>query len=958
MSLRKMLLNINGVERFIMCEPEEDSLADVLRRLGFTGTKIGCNAGQCGACSVLLEGAVVRSCMKKMKAVPEFSNIQTIEGIGTPDHLHPLQVAWMVYGGVQCGFCSPGFIVSAKGLLEQNPDPSRQEVRAWFQKHRNACRCTGYKPLVDAVMAAAKVMRGEMTMEELSFKIPKDGRIYNTAIPRPTALSKVTGTCDYGADINMKLPGGALHLAVVLARVSHAKLLSIETAEAEQMPGVYQVITHKDIKGSNRIVMAASSPVSLNPGNERPILMDDKIFRYGDVCALVAADNEKNARAAAAKVKINYEPLPEYQNVLDALHEDTPNIHAGIPNMYYEQPVIFGEDTEAIMESAPYVAEGSFSTQAQPHLVIEPDVALAYIDEEDRLAIHCKSLGLVIIKYCIGEGLGISADKIRVIENPTGASFGYSISPGTAALVGAAALATGKPCCLQLNYEEHNHFTGKRAASYSNLKMAADENGKLLAMEFEIAYDKGAYAEGAHIIARGTRFMGAPYAIPNAIGTSKAVCTNHTYSTAFRSYGSPQTSMATEQIIDELAEKAGIDPLEFRYQNVYHPGDVSICGHGFSVYPMPHLLDELRPKYQEALARAQRESTPEKRRGVGIACGTYVVSGNHNDHSEVALELNPDGTITHFNSWEDQGQGGDVGTFVHTHESLKPLGIKPEQIRLFQNDTAFCPDSGLAAGSRSNFMNGNATIDAANKLMDAMRKEDGTYRTYAEMVAEGIPTKYLGVFDTTGITWDLDPNTGQGNPSPEYSYGVFMAEVAVDTKTGKTEVLKITLEADVGVISNWLAVEGQAYGGISQGIGFALSEDYSNYKKHVNLIGSGFPYIEDIPDQIEVHHTETPRPLGPHGSGGCAELYMTSPHTAICNAIHNACGIRVRELPVTPEKVLAGLEMLEKGEIAKPKKYLLGPELHEHIEEIKKHPFILPSDTTEGAEDKPIVRLH
>ena len=215
--LKKMTLNINGADKMIVCDPE-DSLADCLRLLGLTGTKVGCDKGQCGVCSVLLDGNVVRACTRKMKKVPEFSRVVTIEGIGTPANLHPLQLAWIVHGGVQCGFCTPGFIVSAKGLLDTNPSPTRQDVRAWFQKHRNACRCTGYKQLVDAVMAAAKVLRGEMTMEELSFKIPADGRIYQSNVPKPAAVAKVTGTCDYGADLNLKLPKDALHIAMVNAR--------------------------------------------------------------------------------------------------------------------------------------------------------------------------------------------------------------------------------------------------------------------------------------------------------------------------------------------------------------------------------------------------------------------------------------------------------------------------------------------------------------------------------------------------------------------------------------------------------------------------------------------------------------------------------------------------------------------------------------------------------------------
>jgi aldehyde oxidoreductase len=249
----RLNLTLNGVLRPVVCDPEKDTLAVVIRRMGLTGTKIGCGTGVCGACSVLLNGEVVRSCTRKMKSVPEFSEIITIEGIGTPQNLHPLQQAWITYGGVQCGFCTPGFIVSAYGLLLKNNNPTREEVRAWFKQHRNVCRCTGYKPLVDAVMAAAKVMRGEASMEDITFKSADVKDYYGSALPRPSALAKVCGLADYGDDIKLKMPEGTAHLAVVISEVTHAKILGIDTSEAEKMPGVLKIMTAKDVKGTNSL---------------------------------------------------------------------------------------------------------------------------------------------------------------------------------------------------------------------------------------------------------------------------------------------------------------------------------------------------------------------------------------------------------------------------------------------------------------------------------------------------------------------------------------------------------------------------------------------------------------------------------------------------------------------------------------------------------------------------------
>jgi len=311
------------------------------------------------------------------------------------------------------------------------------------------------------------------------------------------------------------------------------------------------------------------------------------------------------------------------------------------------------------------------------------------------------------------------------------------------------------------------------------------------------------------------------------------------------------------------------------------------------------------------------------------------------DQAEVALELNADGGITHYNTWEDVGQGGDIGTLTHTVKALEPLGIKAEQVRLVMNDSKQCPDTGLAAASRSHYMAGNATLDAAKQLMDAMRKADGTYRTYEEMVAEGIETKYTGHYDQSniGLPPGLDPNTGEGEKNPVYMYCVNVTLVEVDVATGKAVTLRYTCAADVGTIGNMLAVEGQGYGGLSHSIGFALSEDYDAENKHGNMAGCGVPTIDMIPDDINLIFIETQRPLGPYGSAGCSEVFQASNHMAVINAINNACGARVYALPATPDKVKDAYERKQRGEDLTPPKYYLGSDFEEELELIKANPM-------------------
>ena len=950
--LQKKVLIINGVERPFMVDPKRDTLSDVLRRLGLTGVKVGCGTGMCGSCSVILNGKVIRSCTRKITQVEDYSEITTIEGIGTPQHLHPLQVAWMNCGAVQCGFCVPGFIVSAYALLQQNNNPTREQVRDWFQQTRNVCRCTGYKQIVDAVMAAAKVMRGECDIEDIKFHNPEDGEYYGKPIVRPSALAKVTGLADYGDDQALKMPAGTLYAAVVQPRVAHhAKILAIHTEEAEKLEGVYKVITAKDIYahgGTNLMAEGQFHERSTVMTPSRKVLQDEKIYRWGDVVALVTAYDERTAREAAKLVKVDVEPLPDYKTYLEAVMPDAMRIHEDTPNIFAEQPVLKGvgmEDAEKVAEmidKAPYVVEGSFQSTREPHLSIEGSVSQAYFDEDGMMTIHCKSQCTYSSSGRIGGALGIPKNKYRIIMNPTGASFGWSTNAGDIVLTACAAMVTNHPVSLSMSYEEHQHFSGKRCASASTGRLACDKDGKILAAEFDVGLDHGAYSWGGDdVMTKPARFTFWPYNVPNVAGLVRVANTNHAFGTAYRSYGSPQAYTLSEPLMDMMAEKLGMDPFEFRYKNIARPGETNINSYPFRQYPMEKMMDTLRPLYYAAVERAKKEDTPEKRRGVGIAWGGFNVTEGTADSAEVDIELLPNGKIAKYDTWHTMGQGGDVGSVMVTLEALKELKLKPEDIRLIQNDTKLCPDTGMAGASRSLYMDGHATIIAAKKMLDARRKADGTFRTYEECVAEGIPTKFRGRYETTttpGLT-RLDPNTGVGDPTPAFTYCLNMAEVEVDAKTGKTTVLKFTCVDMVGRIGNIDAVNGQAYGGISHSIGFALKEDYQDVKKHGNMVGAGISYIKDIPDEINVIHMPVTIEDGPFGSSGASEAFQASGHCAVLNGIYDACGVRIYEMPALPEKVKAGLDAIADGkEPYKPKKYFMGSDMYEELENIKNDP--------------------
>jgi len=906
---------VNGVTRQVLVE-ENETLASFLReRLLLTGCKIGCGQGHCGACNVIVDGKVTRSCITKLSRLPDNAEITTIEGIGTLSDMHPLQVAWMAHGCAQCGFCSPGFIMTSKVLLDNNPNPTREEVRDWFQQNRNLCRCTGYKPLVDAVMDAARVIRGEITKEDLVFK-PTGDSIVGTSYIRPSAAQKVTGSWDFGADDALKMPKDTLRLALVQAEVSHALLKGVDTSEAEKMPGVFKVITAKDVPGKNRINGLVMLPLNNKcDGWDRPILCDEKIFQFGDAIAIVAADTEEHARAAVAAVKVDIEELPAYMNAMDAIAEDAIEIHPGTPNAYYETNCIKGPDMD--FDAAPNVVEIESYCSRQPHLHLEPDCGYAYIDEDGMLTIHSKSIGLHLHMPMIADGIGVPLEKLRLVQNHTGGTFGYKFSPTNEAILGVAALVCQRPVSLVFNMYQNITYTGKRSPAFMHIKLAADENGKLLGLWGDNYIDHGPYSEFGDLLThRLSQFTGAGYHIPTIRNKSQTVFTNHAWGSAFRGYGSPQSFMGSEIAIDVLAAKMGMDPFDIRELNCYKESEHSTIPTGYEpdVYCLEEMYKVARPLYEAGKKRVAEKNAASDGRykyGIGVSSGVYGSGLDGVDSSQAYAELNPDGSVTMYVSWEDHGQGADMGTLVSAHETLRQAGITPEQIHLVMNDTKVTPNSGPAGGSRSQVMTGNACRLAAENLLAAMKKDDGTYRTYDEMVAEGIETKVLGQWVATACAdRPIDQATAQGDPFSVYMYTLFLPEVCVDTETGKVTVEKFTCVADVGTIMNKLLVDGSFYGGLAQGIGLALSENFEDLEKHTTLLKCGIPYPKDVPDDIELHYVQTPRPNGPYGAAGCGEAPLDAPHPAILNAIYNATGARIMQVPATPDVVKAALDEL------------------------------------------------
>jgi aldehyde oxidoreductase len=883
--MKKIRLRVNGTWRELIVDAET-VLLEVLREdLRLTGAKQSCDRkGQCGACTVVVGRKAVRSCLTRAADL-DGADVITVEGLGTPDNPHLIQEAFVLSGAIQCGFCTPGMIMATKALLDTDSNPSIDAIKHALR--RNLCRCTGYKKIVEAVHLAGRFLRGESTPDVIR-PVAAQG-IMGVSHPRPSAMAKACGTAYFTADYHIK---GALELAVLRSEVPHARIVSIDASQAENMPGVAGVLTAANVKGTNILKYIVA---------DRPVLCSDKVRYIGDPILAVAADTRENALAALEKVQVQLQPLQALSGLETALASGAPQLHAEIPNLCFDQPQIKGDAEKALAGSAAVVS-ARFKTQINHQAPLEPEATAAYWEKDeaggdDQLVIIGRSINIHYHLGMLQSALGW--ENMRYIEAFSGGQFGIKIDVISEGIAGAAAIHFKRPVRYIPSLVESMLMTSKRHAFDMQVKLAADGQGNLTAYCNDFVVDNGAYHSIGHVVInRALLMLSGSYHIPNVAARGRLVYTNNPWGSAARGAGPPQANFALECAMDMLAEKLALDPFDFRLRNSLKPGQSKSTGRVVQEWPFPELMEAMRPHYQRAVREAAPNRSGKVKRGVGLATGAFGI-GMPGDTSVAAVELDPDGGISVYAAAADPGEGNDSMLTQLTAEFME---IPLERVRLHTRDTGNTAASGPAAGSRITYMIGNALINSLEQLKAAMQQTGA--KTSQELEAAGKSKRYVGRKKNEDAG-PLDPKTGQGPSFESQVHAVQMVELEVDTESGRVKVLKMTTAVDAGPVINPLNLTGQLEGGMDMGVGFALREEYVAGKTK-DWKTFKFPRIRDTFD-MEIIIQETPRPKGPLGATGVGEMCMVPTAPAVINAIKNATGVWICDLPATPEKIKAAL---------------------------------------------------
>ncbi|HEY6056770.1 MAG TPA: selenium-dependent xanthine dehydrogenase [Candidatus Limnocylindrales bacterium] len=843
--------------------PDRDgaSLLDVLRgELGLRSMKDGCAPeGSCGACTVIVDGRPVVSCAQPAARAAGRS-VVTLEGLPEASRSQWAD-AFAATGASQCGYCSPGIVMKAEGLLSRDPAPSRDVIAHALAG--NLCRCTGYTKIIDAIARVASSRAGAAVPQvDTSAEIGGGTARYEA---RELAL----GEKDFVADLRAP---GMLHGAIRFSDHPRAVVRRVDIARALGLPGVVAIVTARDVPGKrNQGLIVDDWPLFVAEG---------ETTRYvGDVIAAVAAETRAAARDAAALVDVDYEVLDPVVDPFDALAEAAPAVHDG-GNVLSVTRVKRG-DVDGALAAAAHVASESYRTQAIEHAFLEPESCLvvpALPDEPGpRVHVFSQGQGAWEDRRQIASFLGLPTEAVRVTQVSTGGAFGGKEDLNIQGQAALLALRTGRPVMLALARRESIRFHVKRHPFWMDYTVGCDADGRLLAVRARLVGDNGAYGSvGMKVLERAAGHACGAYRVPNVDVEARAIYTNNPPSGAMRGFGANQAAFAIEGMLDILAERVGIDGWEMRWRNALETGDRFSTGQKLGPgVGLKKTLLAVRDAYRGA-------------RFAGIACGAKNtgIGNGLREFGRVILAPLADGSIALRHSWTEMGQG------VHTvlaQIACAELGITMDRVRLVV-DTERELDTGETTASRATMLGGQAVVQAAAKLRTALEGADPDPATLAMLAGQEFPGEVL-------VDWTTSLDADTDEPVTHFAYG-WATQVAILDDEGRIE--RIVAAHDVGRVLNRTLLEGQVEGGVHMGLGQALTEDF--------VVEGGVPWTDTLKSlgivpaegmpPVECIFVEEPQPEGPYGAKGMGEAVLVPTASAVAGALYRFDGLRRTRLPM------------------------------------------------------------
>lgn len=907
--------SVNGEPVVFESEDSLSLLRFLREELHLMGTKNGCEKGHCGACTVIVDGKAVRSCLLRMGKM-QGTQVETIENLAPGGRLHPLQRAFIAEGAIQCGFCTPGMVMSAKALLDKNPHPTDEEIKKALKF--NICRCTGYAVIIRAIHRAARMMDGERDSAPVT---ASDVVSVGMGLPKVDAAAKVRGFPIFADDY---IAPGMLIGKLLFSEYAHARIVSIDVSAAEQAPGVALVLTGKDIPGRNAFGLFRA---------EQPVLAENEVKYLGEPVAAVFAETREQAEAARALIKVEYGRLPAVLSPFDAMKPNCPPVHAThADNIAHEVHVRKG-DVDKAFAKADVVVEGDYYTPAIEHAYLEPEACLAKPDGDNGgVTVWTGNQGSVSFQDAIAMSLDLPNERVRVVYTPCGGGFGGKEEPTVQIHAALAAVRTGRPVKLTLTREESIRMSTKRHPMHIHMEHGATRDGRIIAVQSHVVADGGAYLSMTQpVIFRSAVICTGPYEVENVKADSYGYYTHNNPSGAFRGFGSTQATFGAEVQMDKIARALGISPIELRRKNALAPGKQTCTGQVLhSGVGYLGTLKDVSSRFEQ-----MREEYAAKPRPAHVKFGVGVASAYKNvgigtglpDGAGAVVEVLPTGRVMVRHGATDMGQGCDT---IAAQIAATELHLPYALFDVIACDTATCPDGGMTTASRQTYVTGNAVKKTAallyQRLHPYLEKIDGpvTRKTLREIYAAAaekgeslrVEANYIPP-KTYKHKTDANHHPGDKDPEFDIHYAFCFVSVGVavevDTRTGEVTVLKVLASQDVGKALNPKNVIGQIEGAVSMGMGFATSEQFlenetaiitDTYKKlHV-------PTFDNLPE-VKAMYVEVKDDGGPYGAKGIGEVGLNPMAPAISNAIFDAVGVRAQSLPMTKEKILALLQEKE-----------------------------------------------